>query len=297
MKSEKKILSAFILNLSFALFEFFGGIFTGSITVISDAVHDMGDAASIGISYFLEKKSKKEPDERYTYGYSRYSVLGGFIMTVILLSGSAVMIYNAVNRIITPVRINYNGMIILSVIGVCVNFCAAIFTEHGESLNQKAVNLHMIEDVLGWGIVLVGAIVMRFTDFSLIDPLMSICVSVFIITGAVRNLKEIADLFLEKAPHGISIAEIKQSIGEIEGIIDVHHIHVRSIDGHTGVATMHIVTDSDTHKIKDAARKKMREFGIEHLTVETETGSEHCHEIQCNAEFHCESPHHHHHSH
>ena len=167
MKTERNIFIAFLLNLSFSVFEFIGGIITGSVAIMSDAVHDIGDAASIGISFFLEKKSKGKPDEKYTYGYARYSVVGGLITTLILLLGSVMVIYNAVNRIIEPTEIDYTGMIIFAVVGVCVNFCAAIFTREGGSLNQKAVNLHMLEDVLGWLVVLMGAIVMKFTDFAL----------------------------------------------------------------------------------------------------------------------------------
>ena len=166
MKTEKNILIAFILNFAFSIFEFLGGIFTGSVAIISDAVHDIGDAASIGISFFLEKKSNQQPNEAYTYGYARYSVLGGIITTVILLLGSVIVISNAISRIISPTEINYNGMIIFAIVGVCVNLCAALFTREGGSLNQRAVNLHMLEDVLGWIVVLIGAIVMHFTGLS-----------------------------------------------------------------------------------------------------------------------------------
>ncbi len=298
MKTERNILIAFILNLSFSIFEFLGGIFTGSIAIVSDAVHDLGDAASIGISYFLEKKSKKQADENHTYGYARYSVIGGFITTLILLIGSAVMIYNAINRLITPAEINYNGMIVFALIGVCVNFLAALFTRKGDSLNQKAVNLHMLEDVLGWAVVLVGAIVMRFTDFTLIDPIMSIGVSLFIFINAIKNMKEIADLFLEKTPRDIKIEEIKEHIEEIEGIIDVHHIHIWSMDGHNNLATMHVVTDREPYAIKAEIREELREHGIGHATLEFETSTEHCHNKQCRLESHSASGHtHHHHSH
>ena len=188
MKEEKNIFIAFILNLSFSIFEFIGGIFTGSIAILSDSVHDIGDAASIGAAFFLEKKSKKQPDEKYTYGYRRYSVIGSVITTLILLFGSAMVIYSAILRIITPADINYNGMIIFAIVGVCVNLAAAFMTREGDSLNQKAVNLHMLEDVLGWLVVLVGAVVMRFTDISIIDPLMSIAVSALIFLNAIKNI-------------------------------------------------------------------------------------------------------------
>ena len=297
MKTERNILIAFILNLSFSVFEFIGSILTGSVAIASDAVHDIGDAASIGVSYFLEKKSKKQPDEKYTYGYARYSVLGGFITTLILLAGSVMMIYNAVNRIINPTQINYNGMIVFAVVGVCVNFCAAFFTREGDSVNQKAVNLHMLEDVLGWAVVLVGAVVMRFTDFALIDPIMSIGVSLFILINTVKNLKSVFELFLEKAPHDIEVAEIKSHIEKIDGVLGVHHIHLWSIDGQNNFATLHVVTDSDVHIIKDKIREEMHEHGIGHVTIETETSLEHCHEEECRVEVQPHHGHHHHHHH
>ena len=299
MKTGRNILLAFILNLSFAVFELLGGIVTGSVAIVSDAVHDAGDAASIGISYFLERKSKKQPDDVYTYGYTRYSVLGGCITTLILLIGSALMICNAIRRILFPAEIHYDGMILFAVAGVCVNFCAAFITRDGGSVNQKAVNLHMLEDVLGWAVVLVGAVVMRFTNFALIDPLMSIGVSLFILIHAVKHLKEIVDLFLEKAPGNIEVAEIKEHIGEIDGVLDVHHIHIWSMDGNNNLATMHIVTDDDPHKMKAKIREELLAHGIGHATLELETGTEHCHERNCHMELPAEPAHghHRHHSH
>lgn len=295
MKTEKNILIAFILNLSFSVFEIIGGFFTGSVAIISDAIHDLGDAASIGISYFLEKKSKKQPDNTYTYGYTRYSVLGSVITTVILLVGSILVIINAVKRLINPVNINYNGMILFAVVGASINFIAAYFTKDGDSLNQKAVNLHMLEDVLGWIVVLIGAIIMRFTDISIIDSLMSMGVAIFILINASKNLKEVLDLFLEKIPNDISIDEIKNHICQIDGVIDAHHIHVWSMDGHHNYATMHIVADENSHTIKDKIREELKEHGIGHATLEIESKDEHCHEEHCHIEHNNSSAHHHHH--
>lgn len=297
MKTQKNILIAFILNLSFSIFEVIGGIFTGSVAIISDAVHDMGDAASIGVSFFLEKKSRKAPDENYTYGYVRYSVIGSVFTTVILLFGSVAVIYNAVERIMNPIEINYNGMIIFAVVGSVVNLLAAFFTREGDSLNQKAVNLHMLEDVLGWVVVLIGAVVMRFTDFAVIDPIMSIVVAVFILINAVKNLKEVLDIFLQKTPHGISVSEIKNHLCEIEGIIDVHHIHVWSMDGYNNYATMHIVSGENADEIKHKVRHELEHFGISHVTLELEAEEDKCHETDCPGVGHAPSGHHHHHHH
>lgn len=296
MKTEKNIFIAFILNLSFSIFEFLGGIYTGSVAIISDALHDIGDAASIGISFLLEKKSKKQPDNNYTYGYTRYSVLGSLITTTILVFGSFAVIFNAINKILHPTDIKYNGMIIFAVVGVCVNFCAAFFTRESLSLNQKAVNLHMLEDVLGWAVVLIGAIIMKLTDFVIIDPIMSVCVAIFILANAVNNLKEILDIFLEKTPNNIDIEEIKKHISNIDNVIDVHHIHIWSLDGRNNYATMHVVTNADGIIIKKKIREELYEHNIFHATLELEKENETCSEKICTLKFK-EAPYHHHNHH
>ena len=221
-------------------------------------------------------------------------MIGSVLTTLILLFGSAMVIYNAVLRIINPSEINYNGMIIFAIVGVCVNFGAAILTRDGDSLNQKAVNLHMLEDVLGWVIVLIGAIAMRFTDLYIIDPLMSIGVAIFILINALKNLKDVLNLFLEKTPHGINIGEITEHICEVEGVLGVHHIHVWSMDGHNNYATMHVVVNGDAHIIKDKIRDELREHGIGHVTLELEAEDEHCHEEHCHVDVVSSSGHHHH---
>ena len=294
MKTEKNILIAFLLNLSFAIFEFFGGIFTNSVAILSDSVHDLGDALSIGISFFLEKKSKKKADNKYTYGYIRYSVLGGVITTTILLVGSILVIIGACKRLINPVEVNYSGMIIFALFGVVLNFIAAYVTREGDSINQRSVNLHMLEDVLGWIVVLVGAIIMNFTDISIIDPIMSIGVSTYILFHSLKNFKIILDLFLEKTPKDIDIDELKEHLIKIDGVEDIHHIHVWSIDGYHNYATMHIVTKSkDIAHIKKEIREELNEHNIGHSILETE--DEVCDEIECKTCENIEIHHHHHH--
>ena len=296
MKSEKKILTAFILNLCFSIFEFFGGMFTGSVAIISDALHDLGDAASIGLAFFLEKRSKKQPDEKFTYGYARFSVLGGLITCLILLLGSVIVIYNAVGRIINPIPVNYGGMMIFALIGLAVNLAAALITSHGESHSQKAVSLHMLEDVLGWAAVLLGAIIMRFTDVLIIDPLMSLAIAFFIGFNALRNMKSALSLFLEKAPEGICVEDLKESLCALDVVSDVHHIHLWSMDGVNNYATMHIVTGSEPMPCKALIREKLKDFGISHSTLELEAEGENCGEKICHIE-HAESHGHHHHGH
>ena len=294
MKTEKNILIAFLLNITFSLFEFFGGILTNSVAILSDSIHDLGDAISIGISYFMERKSKKHPDDKYTYGYTRYSVLGGVITTTILLVGSILVIVGAIKRLFNPVEINYSGMIIFAIVGVILNFIAAYVTREGDSINQKSVNLHMLEDTLGWVVVLIGAIIMNFTDISIIDPIMSIGVSIFILIHSIKNLKKVLDLFLEKTPDDININELKKHLLKVDGVDDIHHIHIWSIDGFNNYATMHIVTKSkNVLKIKKEIREELEEHNICHSILETE--EEVCDDKECNVEYKEHSHHHHHH--
>ncbi len=293
MQTEKNIFVAFILNISFSIFELFGGIFTNSVAILSDSLHDLGDAISIGISYFMEKKSKKKANKKYTYGYIRYSVLGGVITTTILLVGSILVIIGATKRIFNPVEVNYSGMIIFAIIGVILNFIAAYVTKDGDSINQKSVNLHMLEDVLGWIVVLIGSIIMNFTDIRIIDSLMSIGVSIFILVNAMRNLKKVIDLFLVKTPKEIDVDELEKHLLKIDGVDDIHHIHVWSIDGFNNYATMHIVSKSkNISKIKKEIREELEEHNICHAILETE--EEACGDRECHVELK-ETHHHHHH--
>ena len=295
MKTKRKIFIAFILNLLFSVFELFGGFITGSVAIASDAIHDFGDAASIGMAYFLEKISDRKPDKRYTYGYARFSLLGGFLTTLILLLSSGIVIYNAILRIITPTPINYSGMMIFAVVGLTVNVIAVYFTHGGKSMNQKAVNLHMLEDVLGWLVVLVGAIVMQFTNLYIIDPILSIAVALFIVIHSIKNLIQIVNIFLIKTPKDININELIEHISHIDGVTNVHHIHVWTIDGETNCATLHIVCEEMNSRIKTKVKEELKEHGISHTTVELETLSEPCEEEFCDIkkqEHHC---HHHHH--
>lgn len=295
-KTEKNILIAFILNVAFSIFEFFGGLFTNSVAILSDSIHDLGDALSIGISYFMERKSKQPADNRYTYGYIRYSVLGGVITTIILVIGSILVIIGAVKRLFNPVEVNYSGMIIFAVVGVVLNFLAAYFTKEGDSINQKSVNLHMLEDVLGWVVVLIGAIIMKFTDISRIDPILSIGVALFILISSFKNLKQVLDLFLEKTPKEIDIDKLKEHLLAIDGVDDIHHIHVWSIDGFNNYATMHIVTkEKDIASIKKHIREELEEHKICHSILETE--EEVCDDKECHIDFNEASHHHHHHHH
>lgn len=298
MKSDKKILTAFMLNFVFSIFEFIGGTITGSIAIISDSVHDFGDSITLFISYFLEKISRKAPDEKYTYGYKRFSVLGGFITSLILVLSSFLVIYNSVKRLINPIEINYNGMIIFAIFGTLVNLLAGIFTMGSSSLNLKSVNLHLLEDIFGWITVLIGAVIIKFTGFVFLDPIISIILSLFILIATFKILKSIFAVFLGKVPESIDINKIKEHILTIEGINDVHHFHITSLDGFNNIATMHIVAEGDFATIKKMIKEELAEHGINHSTLEFEKSCEECSEKNCNIkDLELGDNHHHHHHH
>lgn len=297
MRTEKRILIAFLLNLFFSIFEIIGGIITGSYAILSDAIHDFCDAVSIGISYLCEKGSKKRPNHQYTFGYVRYSVLGAFFTTIMLLIGSSTVIYHAIEHLFTSSEIDYNGMIIFAIIGFVVNLLAALITRKGESLNQKAVSIHMLEDVLGWCTVLIGAIIMRFTGWSIIDPIISIIYSIWILFESIKSLKKMIDLFLLKAPDKLDSDFIEQELKKIPGIQSVHHIHSWSIDGMKNCVSVHLVVCGDFAKIKNNARLVLQSHGIEHITLETELEGDICDHTTCGWKFddkggHCTHCHH-----
>lgn len=299
MKTQRNILIAFILNLGFSVFELLGGVFTGSVAIISDAIHDFGDAISIGMSWILEKKSKRKPDSSYTYGYARYSALGAAITNLILLVGSVAVAYNAVKRLFEPVEIHTDGMILMAVLGVAMNLAAAWVTHGGKSLNEKAVNLHMLEDVLGWIVVLLGGVLIRFTNWTVIDPLMSIGVAIFILLHALSGLREVLGVFLEKAPADVDTEELLAHLRNVPRVADVHHLHIWTLDGIAHYATVHVAAVScDRIALKKVIRQEFAGHGIVHVTIELEEAGEFCEEKKCKVPQVCSSAkhtHHHHH--
>ena len=300
-KSSKNIFVAFILNLFFSIVELIGGMLTNSISIMSDSVHDFGDAISIAVAWLLEKKSEKKPDNKYTYGYARYSVLGAFITSVVLLVGSIVMIYNAIPRLLNPQTVNYDGMLLLGILGLVVNGTGALITAKGERINEKAVSLHLLEDVLGWISVLAISVVMKLFNAPILDPILSLGITLYILWHVIRNIKSVFEIFLEKAPENIKFEEFKEElIKENSDIKDIHHIHLWSADGINTYATMHVVVDDNITNTKIINLKKeinheALHHNISHVTIEIEFESEKCENEECNVEISSEHLHKHHH--
>lgn len=266
---------AFLLNLGFTLFEVIGGIYTNSLAILSDALHDLGDSFSLGMAWYLEKHSHKESDARYSYGYRRFSLLAALINTIVLIVGSLFILSEAIPRLIDPQQANAGGMIVLALIGIAVNGMAVLRVRRGHSLNAQVVAWHLLEDVLGWVAVLIVSIGMLFTDIRVLDPILSILLSVYVLYNVVRNLRKTMALFLQAVPDAIEIPEIEQAFLSIPQVLSAHHTHVWSLDGEHNVLTTHLVVDPDATKddlirIKKAAIERTSGMSLEHATIELE---------------------------
>ena len=289
MKTQKTILIAFVLNLFFSIMEFIGGYFTQSVAITSDALHDFVDAITIGIAYCLERISHRPANKENTYGFIRYGVVGSELTTLLLILGSAVIMYHATEKLLHPAEIHHTGMIWMAVFGVVVNGSAAYLTRDHDSLTQKSVNLHMLEDVLGWLVLLVGAWIIKFSGWNILDPILSLVVSLFILYEACKHLKDILNILLDKTPADIHPDEIKAAILMVPEVDDVHHLHIRSLDGKIHCATVHIITD--TPAVKAQVRSILESMHIQHATIEVDPPGTQLssHEPQ----YHIHSHHHH----
>jgi len=301
--NSRNIFVAFVLNLSFSIIEFIGGVFTNSISIISDSIHDFGDAITIAISWILEKKSKQKPNSKYTFGHTRYSVLGALITSTVLLIGSVIVIYNGITRLINPVKVNYDGMIVFAILGLVANGIGAFVTSHGERLNEKAVSLHLIEDLLGWIAVLITSIIMKIFDVSILDPILSIAITVYILWHVVKNYKSIFSIFLQKAPYNINPKEfVTKLMLKNRQIRDIHHVHLWSLDDINTCVSFHLVlpdsfTREDIVNIKRRIKREASHNNISHIIMEIEFESEVCNDKTCsvynNTGVHCCCYHHH----
>lgn len=277
---------AFFLNLIFAFIELAGGLFTNSVAILSDALHDFGDSLSLGVAWYLQKISKKGRDKEYTYGYKRFSLLGALFISTVLLVGSFFVIKECAERLMNPQVPNAQGMFILAIFGVLINGFAALRLARGGSISERAVSLHMLEDVFGWVAVLVVSIVMMFVDLPILDPLLSIGISIWVLYNVYKNLRETFRVFLQQAPQDVNIERLQQSLLTIEGISSIHDIHLWSLDGESNVMTLHVVikediTVADSHALKSRIRALLNEKKIAHATIEIESIGEECELLHC----------------
>lgn len=284
--SEGNIKTAFWLNTGFAVVEMIGGLLTNSVAILSDALHDFGDSLSLGLSWYFQRKSRQKRDVSFSYGYKRFSLLGAFINSVVLIVGSVFILREAAERLIHPEVADAKGMMIISILGLAVNAIALFRLQKGSSVNEKVVSLHFLEDVLGWAAVLIGSVVMMFFDVPILDPILSIGIAAFILFNVVKNLRSVFRIVLQGVPDNVSEDQVIQKVSSVKGVKSVHDVHAWSLDGRYNILTMHIVVDDnlsfqDTEQIKNEARHCLQHLNLNHITIEIESEGMHCELKDC----------------
>lgn len=259
-KTSKRMGLAFFLNAGFTVIEIIGGILTGSIAIVADAIHDFGDTLSLCASWLLEKKSKKGATEKFPFGYKRFSLLGALLSGTVLISGSLYIFYEAGKRLLDPVSPHSDGMMWLAILGVLVNGFAALKLRHGEGLNSKMLSWHLLEDVLGWIAVLVVSIILQFKDIPILDPLLSIGITIYILFHVVKNLKKTLLILLESSPEGLDLDALKSKILNKPRVIDIQKMKLWSLDGKENAAMIHLLVENMEPEESDQLRSEIREF-------------------------------------
>lgn len=271
-ETTRKITIVFYLNLFFSLIEFVFGFLFNSMAIVSDAVHDLGDAFSVGAAGYFQKMSSKEADDRYSFGHQRFSLLGALMTSIVLLGGSLIVIFHSIPRVLAPEPVYYQGMFWLAIFAILANGFSAWLMSRGTSHNESLINLHMMEDLLGWVGVLTVSIILRFTDWFFLDPLLSISVAVFIIVKTWPLFNETIEIFLEATPKSVSKKKIEEAMLSYEEITNSSHLHIWSIDGHEHALTVTLSTnESDSmilEKIKESIRYELAQDNITHSTIE-----------------------------
>jgi len=284
--SEGNVKVAFFLNLSFTIIELVGGLYTNSLAILSDALHDLGDSLSLGLSWYFQNLSKKGRTKTFSYGYKRFSLLGAIINSIVLIVGSIFILSKAIPELFNPSETNVQGMLYLAILGVIVNGAAVFKLRKGESINEKVVSLHLLEDVLGWVAVLIGSIIMMYIDAPFIDPLLSVLISLFVLYNVYRNLRKSLLVILQGIPEDVSIEDIREKLKDIQEVTDIHDCHAWSMDGQYNILTIHLKLDSDYKlseqaKLKEMVRAELKDESVNHVTIEFEGKDEECEFENC----------------
>ena len=272
MSSKTSIWLAFFLNLSYAIVEFIAGGIFGSNAVLADSVHDLGDAIAIGISAFLETISNREEDNRYTLGYKRFSLLGALVTSIILMIGSLLVILENVTKILNPQPVNDEGILWLGIIAITINVLASLVVGKGKTKNESILSLHFLEDTLGWLAVILMAIVLRFTDWYILDPLLSLVISFFILSKALPRFWSTLKIFLDAVPEGVETGDLEKDLEDLNNVKSVNQISIWSMDGLENNAIIHLCLE-DWEKMtetKNQVRQLLEERGIQNITIEVD---------------------------
>ncbi|VXD11013.1 cation diffusion facilitator family transporter [Marinoscillum sp. 108] len=279
--STSKIRIAFFINLGFSVIELIGGLYTSSVAILSDALHDLGDSMSLGVSWYFQKVARKGRDKEFSYGYRRFSVLGAVINSLVLVVGSILILTEAIPRLFDPTTPDAQGMIYLAIGGILANGLAAYKLHGGHSLNERAVYLHLLEDVLGWVATLIAALIMLYQDWPIVDSLLAIFISLFILFNVYKNLKKALKIILQGTPEEINPKRIDELLRAIPKVISTHDCHIWSMDGQYHILSIHLVVEKynelqELSEIKQKAKDLLKKEHIDHATIEFETEDEKC---------------------
>lgn len=223
---------AFLLNLIFTFVEIWGSILTGSVTILSDAIHDFGDCIALGMAWRMEKVSKRPANERYQFGYRRFSVVAGLVNNLILLMGGGVLIVTSLQRFFAPRPIDGKGMLVFAVFGILMNGSAMLLTSKGKNINEKTISMHMLEDVLTWVAVLVVGAVMCFIELPVLDSLLSIGMTLVIFVGVARNLKKLFAIITVRSPlEKEEYRKLQEQLAELNFAGTLEEVRLYSMDG------------------------------------------------------------------
>lgn len=280
------IKAAFLLNTGFIIFEMTGGILTNSMAILSDALHDLGDSLSLGLAWYFQKISGKKKDKHYSFGYRRFSLLGAVVNSVVLVTGSVLVLNETVPRLFNPQPSDARGMFVLALLGILVNGFAALKLNRGKTINEKVVSLHLLEDVLGWAAVLIGSIVMIFTRLLIIDPILSLLITLFILFNVFRNLRMIFRVFLQAVPKELNLEEIEKKILAVPGVSAIHDLHTWTLDGQYNILTLHLIVGErknrpESENIKKKIKLLLKDLNIQHITIEIHSPDEECYLDSC----------------
>ena len=276
MKAKYTVWVAFFLNLSYAIVEFIAGGIFGSSAVLADSVHDLGDAIAIGISAFLETISNREEDSHYTLGYKRFSLLGAMITAVILMTGSVLVILENIAKIFHPQSVNDEGILWLGIIAIIINVLASLVIRKGQTKNESILSLHFLEDTLGWVAVILMAIVLRFTDWYILDPLLSLVISFFILSKALPRFWRTLKIFLDAVPEGVDIQKIKTDLAELDHVASINQLNLWTMDGLEKNAIVHVCLKEMEHMetCKESIRIFLKDCGFQNITIEVDADLE-----------------------
>ncbi|MFL2099562.1 cation diffusion facilitator family transporter [Desemzia sp. FAM 23989] len=271
-KASKNMQLVFVLNLLFSLAEFVFGFLFNSAAILSDAVHDLGDSLSIGLAWGFQKISNKEANGKYSFGHRRFSLLGALTTSIVLMTGSVLVVVHSVPLLFNPEPVNSQGMFWMAIIAIAINGFATWLMGKGSSANERVLSLHMLEDVLGWAGVLIVSVVLRYQEWYILDPLLSIGIALFILSRTIPNFLSSANVFLESVPEGVDIRQLDKKIRSIDYVHGVSHLHIWSIDGEENAfaVTVYVSTEdvSEFESIREQIRLMLTDNNVTHSTIE-----------------------------